>query len=218
MKHNTFLLALIASLLLSCGSNTSTSDKNLDQKSPDEQKELDRLTDSIMKSYGVNSSTNSEQENFIKKKEEEFTSNIESNISSKEIRQNHQSLSKSWLKEKENKIVNWTGTIISLDVFQEKELDISISIMDKKVIGQKNISGKIMDCGITIEAEQATNSKLGYKGVVRNGEICNKIKELKEGDKVVFSATVNEINDNSDKTGLNLSTIFQINITDIKKK
>ena len=73
-----------------------------------------------------------------------------------------------------------------------------------------------MDCGITIEADQATSKKYGYKGVVRSGALYEKMKNLKEGDKVIFSADVIDATDNTEKTGLNLSTLIHLKITDIK--
>lgn len=202
-------------LLAKCGGGEKT-------YTPEEQKELDRLTDSVMKSYDLGTdkteNINSIQADFLTKKTEEFRNQINSGASADEIKQKQKSLTKSFLKEQKNKLVDWTGVVISVDMFQDTELDIAITIQDRTIVGQKTISGTTMDCGITIEADQATSKKYGYKGVVRSGELYEKIKSLQEGDKVVFSADIVDASDNTEKTGLNLSTLFHIKITDIKKQ
>lgn len=60
-------------------------------------------------------------------------------------------------------------------MFQDVDLDISITIQDREIVGQKTISNKTMDSGITIEADQATSKKYGYKGVVRKGELYENV-------------------------------------------
>ena len=103
-------------------------------------------------------------------------------------------------------------------MFKDKELDISIAIQKRQKVGKKSISGNTLDCIITIEATQATSEKYGYKGIIRSGELYEKVKKLAEGDKVIFSAKVINASDNIEKTGLNLSTLFFIELIDIHKQ
>lgn len=190
-------------------------------KTPEEQAEINRLTDSIVHSMDNSNQTvktNTIQVDFVSKKTEEFKNQISSGASADEIKQKQKSITKTFLKEQKNKLVDWSGVIISVDMFQDKELDISITIQDREIVGQKTISDRTMDCGITIEADQATSKKYGYKGVVRSGALYEKMKNLKEGDKVIFSADVIDATDNTEKTGLNLSTLIHLKITDIKKQ
>lgn len=206
---------LTVAMFIKCGSGSS--DK---QRTPEEQAELERLTDSIVNSTNGNptAKTNPIQTDFVNKKTEEFKNQINSGASADEIKQKQKSLTKTFLKEQKNKLVDWSGVIVSVDMFQDVDLDIAITIQDREIVGQKTISDKTMDCGITIEADQATSKKYGYKGVVRKGELYEKIKALKEGDKVIFSADVVDATDNTEKTGLNLSTLLHLKITDIRKQ
>jgi len=205
---------VIIGAFVKCGGGTKT-------HTPEEEAEIERLTDSIMKTVenrGATQNTNVIQADFVNKKTEEFKAEINSGATADEIKQKQKSLTKTFLKEQKNKLVDWSGKIISVDMFQDTELDISITILDREIVGQKTISDKTMDCGITIEADQATSKKYGYKGVVRKGELYDKIKNLKEGDNVIFSAEVVDATDNTEKTGLNLSTLLHLKITDIKKQ
>jgi len=205
---------VIIGAFVKCGGGTKT-------HTPEEEAEIERLTDSIMKTVenrGATQNTNVIQADFVNKKTEEFKAEINSGATADEIKQKQKSLTKTFLKEQKNKLVDWSGKIISVDMFQDTELDISITILDREIVGQKTISYKTMDCGITIEADQATSKKYGYKGVVRKGELYDKIKNLKEGDNVIFSAEVVDATDNTEKTGLNLSTLLHLKITDIKKQ
>ncbi|MBK9505833.1 MAG: hypothetical protein WBP31_06465 [Chitinophagales bacterium] len=207
---------LTVAMFVKCGGGSS--DRQL---TPEEQAEKERLTDSIVNSMNPNSQTaivNTIQGKFVSEKTEEFKNQITSGASADEIKQKQKSITKTFLKEQKNKLVDWSGVIISVDMFQDVDLDISITIQDREIVGQKTISDKTMDCGITIEADQATSKKYGYKGVARKGELYEKIKALKEGDKVIFSADVVDATDNTEKTGLNLSTLLHLKITDIRKQ
>lgn len=161
---------------------------------------------------------NSFQNIFVSQKIEQFSSQIKEGKSANEIKSEANETSKNLLKKENNELTDWEGEIISIDMFKDKELDLSITIQKRKIVGQKTISGKTMDCGITIEASQGTNKKFGFKGISRNGELYEKVKNLKEGDKVIFSAKVIDVWDNNEATGLNLSTILHIALTDIRKK
>jgi|JI6StandDraft_1071083.scaffolds.fasta_scaffold29272_3 hypothetical protein len=213
------ILALFAiGMLVKCGSSTN-------KETDGAKSEYQTVYDSLEKVYSGNTSNtnnasigNSVEQDFITQKTEQFTSHINAGKSANEIKKEANQLSKSFLKKQNNELKDWEGVIISVDMFQEKELDIAITIQDRKIVGQKTISGRTMDCGITIEASQGTSKKYGFKGIARSGELYNKVKGLKEGDRVVFSAKVVDTWDNTEATGLNLSTTLHLKLTDIQKK
>jgi len=179
------------------------------------------LIDTVVKKVGTSYKTKNNyqvQADFINKKIKEFESQINSGQTSDEIKQKQESLTKSFFNDGNTKVIEWAGQIISLDIFHDTELDIAITILPRKIAGQKTISGKTIDCGITIEADQASSKKYGYKGILRNGSLYEKVKMLKEGDKVIFSAIVVGTSDNTEKAGLNLSTLLHLKITDIRKQ
>lgn len=212
------VLALFAvGFLVKCGSSNKESDGT--------KSEYQQMYDSLEKVYSGNTSSaentsiaNSVQQDFVSQKIEQFTSHINDGKSANDIKKEANQLTKNLLKKQNNELKDWEGEIISVDMFQDKELDLAITIQDRKIVGQKTISGRTMDCGITIEASQGTSKKYGFKGIARSGELYNKVKGLKEGDRVVFSAKVVDIWDNTEATGLNLSTTLHIKLTDIRKK
>jgi hypothetical protein len=165
---------------------------------------------------------NSEQLEFINKKVEQFKELIESKASSNKISEETKLLTNSLLKNSKYIINEWEGAIISLDMFKDENLDISISILSKLVIGNRKVSKDnkdyMFESSISIEATQGDSKKYGTKGIPRNGEIYEKIKTLKEGDIVIFSAKVLNSHDITEKTGINLSTLLDIELLDIRKK
>ena len=176
-----------------------------------------------MKANSTNTvNSNSIQTKFVSEKTSQFKKLIISGSSTNEIKKQANSLTKSFLKEQNNQLTDWTGKIIWIDMFKGKELDIAITIKPKEIVGQKTITKNgqnyTFDCGITIEADQGISKKYGCKGIVRNGELYEKIKKLKKGDKVIFSAKVVDTSDNTEKTGLNLSTSLHLEIIDINKQ
>lgn len=161
------------------------------------------------------------QEAFIRDKTELFKKQISSGVSVSEIRFEQSSLTQKLLRPYNYEIMDWEGEIIWIDMFKENELDIAISILKREIVGSKTISSNgqstTYKCGITIEAGQIPYPKRGYKGIPRNGNLYNKIKRLKEGDKVVFSAKVVDSRDDTEETGLNLNTQLVLEIIDINK-
>lgn len=94
---------LTVAMFVKCGGGSS--DK---QRTPEEQAELERLTDSIVNSTSGNqtANTNTIQANFVSSKTEEFKNQISSGASADEIKQKQKSLTKTFLKEQKNKLVD----------------------------------------------------------------------------------------------------------------
>lgn len=193
------------------------SDKN-EKQSSEGTKDSKQTEQSVEKKI----EQNAVQLDFIKKKTDQFRQLIESGATADDIKKQANSLTKSLIKAENNELKDWEGVIIGVDMFKEKNLDIAITIKPKEIVGKKTITknGKdfTFNCGITIEATQGDSKKYGYKGISRQGELYEKVQQLKEGDEVVFSAKVVDILDNTEATGLNLSTLLEINLTDIRKK
>jgi hypothetical protein len=154
------------------------------------------------------------QKKYISEKAELFSKQINSDVSADEITNQQNSCTKEFLASNNNKLINWQGKVIWVDMFKDTELDIAISLLERKIIGQKTISDRTMESGITIEAIQGTSKSRGYKGVIRNGALYDKIKILSAEDEIIFSAVVVDYSNKTEKTGLNLSSNFQINITE----
>ena len=210
------ILAVIGLFSKMCSSDNDTKTKTLTTQ---EQAQVDRMTDSII---NPSKYLNSLEADFIIKKTTQFKELINSGSSADEIKKQASSLTQSFLKEQNNQLKEWYGEIISVDMFKEKELDFAITIKERDIVGTKTIikngQDHTLNCGITIEATQGVSKKYGYKGVKRQGELYEKIRNMKEGDKVIFSAKIINATDNTEATGLNLSTLFQIQLTDIRKQ
>lgn len=123
-----------------------------------------------------------------------------------------------FLAERESRLVEWSARVISVDMDKAEECDISLSILPARIVGSKQVGPRTMDCGITIEAIQATVKALGSKGIKRSGPLYGSVKALNPGDEVVFTAKVNKVEENSEATGLNYSTVLYIELEDIKKQ
>lgn len=158
------------------------------------------------------------QSDFLNSKQEQFTDLIAGNKSADVIKSEAAKLTQSFVSENNGTMTDWEGEIISIDMYKDKELDIAVSFLPRAIVGQKTLNGKTFDCGITIEGGQASSEKHGYVGIPRKGELFEKLSGLTTGDKVVLSAKIVDAMDNTEKTGLNLSTYFQIELTDIRKK
>lgn len=155
---------------------------------------------------------------FTSQKIDLYASQIEENLSKKDIEDEQLKLSKSFVEKQNKEIKNWTGEIIYIDLYKQKELDIALSIITKQDVARKEVGENIYKCKYTIEVSQESSTKRGTKGISRSGELYEKIKQLKEGDLVKFSANIINVTDNTPKTGIFLGTHFEIELTDISKK
>lgn len=120
--------------------------------------------------------------------------------------------------EREKRLVEWSARVIYVDMDQAQECDISFSILPARIVGSKQVGSRTMDCGIAVEAIQATVKAIGSKGVMRSGPLYDSVKELNTGDEVVFTAKVFKVEENSEATGLNYSIVLYIELEDIRKQ
>lgn len=123
-----------------------------------------------------------------------------------------------FLRERQNRLVDWTATVTSVDMDRAKECDISFSILPETIVGSKQVGFKSMDCRVTVEGIQATIKALRSKGVARTGALYDAVKALKENDEVVFTAKVFKVEENSEATGLNYSIVLYVELEDIRKR
>ncbi len=206
------LLFFAIGMFIKCGSSSNQETKSEYQRIYDSISQDDP---EIMNSVSV---INTIEKEFIIKKAKQYKTLINSDKSTDEIKIEANQLTKSLLNEQNNEIKNWEGEIAWVDMCKGTNLDISIIIQNSIVVGQKIISDNNEDCSIEIDAGQGDAKKYGYVGIARSGELYNKIKKLKEGDKVIFSAKIVDAMDNAPPSGTPFSVMLEINLTDIQKK
>jgi len=187
-----------------------------------------------IKEQAENPFANTVQKDFIKQKIADFKTYLESEpIIEKtsptvdQFKKDMKKMNTDFLKENGNKLVDWVGTISCIDCFKdipnfkrEKELDITIIIQDKIKLGEKTIQPRpdystTMECSYYFEVTQATINSIGCKGISKSSKVYESVKKLNAGQKVKFSAKIIKADDVIEKTGLNLSTGFYIEITEI---
>jgi hypothetical protein len=186
---------------------------------PQEQAQADRQVDSMM---NPDNYFNSLEADFIIQKTSQFKELINSEASAEEIKNKETEITRSFLLNQNDTLKDWQGEIAGIDAFKGKNSDIDIIIKSEEVVGQKTITtngyDRTFDCHISIEALQGDRKQYGYKGIKREGELYEKLKTLKDGDKIIFSAKVVNSTDNTEKTGINLWTLLQIELLDIRKQ
>lgn len=117
-----------------------------------------------------------------------------------------------------NRIDNWTAEVMSVDMFQDVECDLVLTISPARYVGTRTVSGNPFDCKVSVIAEQAYSKKYHMKGIKRTGELYKKVKQLSEGDKVVFSAKIVNLRETTPVTGLDLEVAFIMDLVDINKQ
>lgn len=184
-KPKTVYIIVGAIFLIGILSKMCGSDKNEKQSSESTNKNEQTQQTSEKKNE-----QNAVQLDFVTKKTEQFRELIEKGATADEIKKQANSLTKSLIKAENNEIKDWEGVITAVDMFKEKNLDIAITIKPKEIVGKKTITKNGQDftfnCGITIEATQGDSKKYGYKGIDRQGELYEKVLQLKEGDEVIL--------------------------------
>ena len=165
---------------------------------------------------------NSLEADFINQKTSNFKELINSEASAEEIKNKESQITKSFSVRQNDTLKDWYGEIAGIDAFKGKNSDIDIIIKNEEVVGQRTITSggyeKTFDSHISIEALQGDRKQYGYKGIKRVGELYEKFKTLKDGDKIIFSAKIVNSTDNTEKTGINLWTLLQIELIDIRKQ
>ena len=123
------------------------------------------------------------------------------------------------LKQINYKIENWTAEVMSVDMFQDVECDLTLTIHPETLAGSKTVSGTTtFDCGFSMIAEQAYSKKYKLKGIKRSGELYKKVKSLSEGDKVIFSGSILNFRETTPATGIGFELSFIMDLTDINKQ
>lgn len=162
------------------------------------------------------------QQEFVAAKIQQFTNAISEEETATVIESKASGITSEHMRMMNSQLEGWVGKIISVDMFQGENLDIAISILDQNLVGErivvKNDKEHVFESGITIEASQADSPSSGQVGLKREGELYETVMSLEPGDIVVFDAEVLNATDNTEKTGVNLSTLLSVNITDIHKK
>lgn len=160
------------------------------------------------------------QTDFLTSKNAHFKSLIESESSANKIKNLSPLKTNELLKGSAN-LNGWVAKVISVDIFDGKTIDLSLSIQDRKIVGSRNIvkDGKSyeMKSGITIELLQIDDIENSTVGIDRNSEIGKYVKTLKSGDIVKFDARIKGISESTEKTGLNLSSILYAELETIQR-
>lgn len=115
-----------------------------------------------------------------------------------------------------SKIDGWRGTVIGIDSYEDEQLDIAFTLVPTTKLGVKEIKGRELRRTITIEASQAQHSKSGLAGIEREGPLYESVKDLKRGDLVKFSGRIVSSSNAVEKTGLNLSMIFNVALDEVE--
>ncbi|MEI6697286.1 MAG: hypothetical protein WCO13_14625 [Bacteroidota bacterium] len=216
-RKNILLILSIffVSFLNSCGSDsgkdTTTNDKN--ERKPNTE------------------ITNSKQQEFLKKKSDLFFSNVIKPANSAlttMFKEKTENLTKEFLKEINNTLSDWTGTVESVIACDEKGTVIGGDDKTKKILIL------VVDCGIikfeenednySLYCEQAQSKKGKTKGLYPNNPVYEKVLNLKEGQKIKFSAKVliSKEQGNYDPVGKDYRnydeqvTIFQVEFTKLE--
>ncbi len=141
--------------------------------------------------------TNLKQKEFIKKKSELFFNNILKSTNSAlttMFNEKTDKLTKDFLKDINNTLTDWTGKVICVIACDERGTVIGGNDKAKKILilGVEGGEVKFEDSedNYSLYLEQAQSKKQKTKGIYPNNPLYNKIINLKEGQKIKFSAKV----------------------------
>ncbi len=177
--YSTPILTLLT--FASCG---SSSDKSNDKQENTTPKEF----------------TNSIQQAFIKKKSDLYYHSVikpTNSAATTMFKEKTEQLTKDFLKENKNILTDWTGTVISVMLIDEngkfimQDADNTKKI---KIISLVLSAGTIKFDGgednYALRLDQSPSKKQGTKGIYPTNPLYDKVINLKEGEKIKFSAKV----------------------------
>jgi hypothetical protein len=140
---------------------------------------------------------NPTQQDFVKKKSDLFYNSIikpTNSAATTMFKKKTKHMTKEFLKENNNILTNWKGTVVSVMACDANGTVVGSADESKKILilivdgGTKTFDDGEDNYALTLE--QAQNTKQGTKGIYPNNAIYDKVVNLKEGQKIKFSAKV----------------------------